>query len=59
MTVIALDLEDVSRFLRKNTDTHGRGVGVTTLFLSFAALETLLVVLVLFGVGEGSLLSGR
>ena len=60
MVVIALDLENVPPFLHGNDiDTRGRGVRVTTLSLSFAAPKTSLVVLVLLGVGRGSLLGER
>ena len=55
MVVIALDLGHILPFLLgNNIDIHGRGVGVTTLSPSSAALET-----VLFRFGGGSLLSER
>ena len=46
--------------LGNGIDTRGRGVGVTTLSPpSSTAPKTLLVVLILFRIGGGSLLSGR
>ena len=61
MAVMVFDLGHVPVFLfflRNDIDTHGRGVGVTTLsFLSFTAPETLLVVLILLWIGGRSLLS--
>ena len=63
MVVIAFDFGHVSVFsffLGNDIDTCGRGVGVMTLFpLSSMVPETLLVVLIFFWVGGGSLLSGR
>ena len=63
IAVIAFDFRHVPIFpflLRNNIDTRGRGVGVTTLSPPSSAVPgTLLVVLILFWVGEESLLSGK
>lgn len=49
MAVLTLDLRDVFLFFfRNNINSCDRGVVANTLFLYFAALETSLVVLVLF-----------
>ena len=63
MAVLAFDFGYVLSLpflLGNDIDTRGKGVGVTTLSPpSFATPGTSLVVLILFWVGGGSLLSGK
>ena len=61
--VVALDLGDIFHLLLDGTDVDSRCKRVVALTLSLSAPSapetSLLVVLVLFWVGRGSLLSGR
>ena len=62
VTVVALDLGDIFHFLLDGTDvdTRCRRVVALTIFLFAPSTpETLLLILVIFWVGRGSLLSGR
>ena len=59
VTIIALDLEEIFYFSLDGAGIDIRDRGVATLFPSSAAPETLLLVLVLFWVGGGNLVSRR
>ena len=63
MTVVAFDLGNISHFLLDGASVYTHCGGVIAAALSLLALlaprNSLLVVLVLFRVGGGSLLSGK